>query len=113
MPLVLPLVDGRVVVVLVLVPVRPLVPAVGRLPVTVGLEVVVGRVVVPAVGRLVVVPADMLPFAVGRVVEAEPLIEPELGRPETVAPFCVVPLPLGLPPLIEPAVLLLCLTLAT
>ena len=58
MPLVLPLVDGRVVVVLVLVPVRPLVPAVGRLPVTVGLVVVDGRVVVVPLGR-VVVPAEL------------------------------------------------------
>ena len=110
MPLVLPLVDGRVVV--VLVPVRPLVPAVGRLLLTVGLEVVDGRVVV-LLGRLAVVPPDMLPFTVGRVLVAEPLIEPELGRLETVAPLCVVLLP-RLPPLIEPAVLLLpCLTLAT
>ena len=98
---------------MVLVLVRPLVPAVGRLLVTVGLEVVDGRVVV-LLGRLAVVPPDMLFVAVGRVAVAAPLIEPELGRPETLAPFCVVVLPLCLPPLIEPAVLLLpCLTLAT
>lgn len=100
---------GRLVV--VVAPVRPLVPAVGRLLVTEGLEVVVGRVDAPLLlGRLAVLPADMLPEAVGRVVVVEPLIEPALVRPETVAPFCVF----RLPPLIEPAVLLLpCLTLAT
>lgn len=101
---------GRLVV--VLAPVRPLVPAVGRVLVTVGLEVVVGRVeALVLLGRLEVLPADILPEAVGRVVVVAPLIEPVLVRPETVAPpLCV----LGLPPLIEPAVLLLpCLTLAT
>ena len=110
MPLVLPLVDGRVVV--VLVPVRPLVPAVGRLPLIVGLDVVDGRVVV-LLGRLAVALPDMLLVAVGRVAVAAPLIKPELGRPETLVPLCMVVLP-RLPPLIEPAVLLLpCLTLAT
>ena len=105
-----PLLLGRLAV--VLVPVRPLVPAEGRLLVAVGLEVVVGRVVVPLLlGRLVLLFPDMLPDAVGRVVEVEPLIEPVLLLPEMVAPFCVL---FRLPPLIEPAVPLLpCLTLAT
>lgn len=102
---------------------RLLVPAVGRL-LAVGLEVVVGRVVAPVLlGRVEALPADMLPDAVGRVVvvvpliepvlvrpdTVAPLIEPVLVRPETVAPLCV----LCLPPLIEPALLFPCLTLAT
>ena len=88
---------------------RLLVPAVGRL-LAVGLEVVVGRVVAPVLlGRVEALPADMLPDAVGRVVVVVPLIEPVLVRPETVAPLCV----LCLPPLIEPALLFPCLTLAT
>ena len=105
----MPLLLGRLAV--ALVPVRPLVPVVGRLLVAVGLEVVDGRVVVPLLlGRLVLLLADMLPDAVGRV-EEEPLIDPALLLPERVAPFWVLFL---LPPLIEPAVPLLpCLILAT
>ena len=111
MPLLLPvravplllLLDGRLVE--ALAPVRPLVPAVGRL-------------LLPTCGRVLLVPLplgrpDALPEltrpveallpAVGRL----PLIEPLALRPETVAPLCgAKPLvPVGR--LIEPAVLLL------
>ena len=84
---------------------------VGRL-LAVGLEVMVGRTAVPLLlGRPEVLPAvAVLPETVGRVVD--PLIEPALVRPETVAPFCGVRPLLLLPPLIEPAVPP-CLTLAT
>ena len=91
---------------------RLLVPAVGRL-LAVGLEVVVGRTAVPLLllfGRPDTLPVvAVLPDTVGRV---DPLIEPALVRPETVAPFCGLTPLLRLSPLIEPAVLP-CLTLAT
>lgn len=75
---------GRLAV--LLEPVRPLVPAVGRL--AVGPEAVVGRVpllsvrteLLPEATR----PVEALPEMVGRV----PLIEPVVVRFETVAPFC-------------------------
>ena len=91
---------------------RPLVLAVGR-SLTVGLEVVVGRTaVLLPLGRTDTLPAvAVLPETVGRV--EEPLIEPAWVRPETVAPFCGARLLLRLPPLIEPALLFPCLTLAT
>lgn len=80
------------------VPTRPLVPAVG-LELVVGLEV--------TCGRLLVLP----PATVGRV-EALPLIEPDVVRLDTEAPFCGLLCCGRL--LIEPPVLLLpCLTLAT
>ena len=92
--------------VVVEVPGRPLVLAVGRLLV-VGLTAV-GRVaepVVVVVGRPETLPAVTLLVVVGR----PPLIEPAVLLPF----FWTLPLPL-LPPLIEPAVPLLpCLTLAT
>lgn len=90
---------------------RLLVPVVGRL-LAVGLEVMVGRTAVPLLlGRPEALPAvAVLPETVGRVVD--PLIEPALVRPETVAPFCGVRPLILLPPLIEPAVPP-CLTLAT
>ena len=103
---VVPLLLGRLAV--LLEPVRPLaLPlAVGRL-VVVGLEAVVGRVLVPSV-RPDVLPATTRPEpavleAVGRV----PLIDPEVVRPDTVAPLRgVTPLLRG-GRLIEPLVPLL------
>lgn len=97
------LLDGRLVL---LLPTRPLVPAVG-LELVVGLvEPTCGRLVLPVVGRL-----ELLPLTVGRVPLAA-LIEPLVVRPETEAPFCGL-LP-WVRPLNEPPVPLLpCLTLAT
>lgn len=90
---------------MLLAPVRPLVPAEGRLAVAVGREEVVGREVVDgrvvveplAVGRPELLPAATLLVVVGRWL---PLIEPAL-----VPPPCGVAVPLvRLPPLIEPFV---------
>ena len=86
--------DGRLAV--AVVPVRPLVPAVGRL-----LLPTDGRVLLTLLVRPELLPAVVLPATVGRV----PLIEPPaVVRPETEAPLCA-PLPLPLEGrLIEPPV---------
>lgn len=77
------LLDGRLVE--AVVPVRPLVPAVGRVLPTCGRVLLVPVPLVrpdalPALTR----PVEALLPAVGRL----PLIEPVALRPETVAPLC-------------------------
>ena len=105
-PVTLLLAEGRVVV--VVDPVWPLVPTVGRLPPTCGRTepvLLVRTELFPAPTR----PLETLPVVVGRV--------PAVGLAVlrlTVAPVGCWLLPVGILPLIEPVVPVLpCLTLAT
>lgn len=91
---------------MLLEPVRPLVLAVGRLLVE-GLEAVVGRAVVPSVRPELLFAVTRPDLALFDAVGRAPLIEPEVVRPDTEAPFCEVWLLLAAGRLIEPVVPLL------